>query len=87
MGDYSKIPQRLHKYPASERAKEIVHKSFTLDTQFSGTWPEQWSSPEAPEFHDEMDKLMAAGFEPLEVNSPMAILIRSAAEKQHSIIQ
>jgi hypothetical protein len=34
-----------------------------------------------------MDKLMAAGFEPLEVNSPMAILIRSAAEKQHSIIQ
>lgn len=62
MGDYSRIPQRLHRYLASDRAKELVHKSFTLDTLFSGVWPEQWSSPEAPEFHDEMDKLMAAGF-------------------------
>ena len=34
--DYSKIPQRLHKYPASERAKQIVHKSITMDTLFSG---------------------------------------------------
>ena len=37
MTDYSQIPQRLHKYPSSDRAKEIVHKSFTLDTLFSGT--------------------------------------------------
>ncbi|MEE4113016.1 MAG: twin-arginine translocation signal domain-containing protein [Desulfobacteraceae bacterium] len=34
--DYSKIPQRLHKYPASERAKQIVHKSITMGTLFSG---------------------------------------------------
>jgi membrane dipeptidase len=63
--DYSKIPQRSHVYPASERAKKIVHKSMTIDTLFSGTWPNQWSSPEAPEFHDVMDKCIAAGFKVL----------------------
>lgn len=63
--DYSNIPQRLHKYPASDRAKKIVHDSITMDTLFSGTFPEQWSSPEAPEFHDEMDRCIAAGFKVL----------------------
>ena len=63
--DYSKIPQRLHKYPSSERAKKIVQKSMTMDTLFSGTWPAQWSSKEAPEFHDEMDRCIAAGFKVL----------------------
>ena len=63
--DYSKIPQRLHEYPASDRAKKIVHDSITMDTLFSGTWPEQWSSREAPEFHDEMDRCIAAGFKVL----------------------
>ncbi len=59
--DYSKIPQRLHKYPASDRAKKIVHDSITIDTLFSGTWPEQWSTPEGPEFHDQMDRCIAVG--------------------------
>ena len=63
--DYSKIPQRLHEYPASDRAKKIVHDSITMDTLFSGTWPEQWSSREAPELHDEMDRCIAAGFKVL----------------------
>ncbi len=54
--DYYKIPQRLHKYPSSDKAKKIVHDSLTIDTLFSGTWPAQWSSAEAPEFHDEMDR-------------------------------
>ena len=62
MTDFTKIPQRLHQYPASDRAKQIVQQSITIDMLFSGTWPAQWSSAEAPEFHDEMDKLMAAGF-------------------------
>ena len=60
--DYTKIPQRLHKYPASDRAKKIVHDSITIDTLFSALWPSQWSSPEAPEFHDEMDRCKAAGY-------------------------
>jgi membrane dipeptidase len=59
--DYSKIPQRLQKYPASDKAKKIVQDSLSIDTLFSGTWPEQWSSPEAPEFHDEMDRCIAGG--------------------------
>ena len=63
--DYSKIPQRLHTYPASDRAKQIVQKSMTMDTLFSGVWPVQWSSPEAPEFHDEMARCKAAGFKVL----------------------
>jgi membrane dipeptidase len=63
--DYSKIPQRTHKYPASDRAKKIVHKSMTMDTLFSGVWPSQWSDPSAPEFHDEMDRCKAAGFKVL----------------------
>ncbi len=60
--DYSKIPQRTHQYPASECAKKIVRDSMAIDTLFSGLWPSQWSSPKAPEFHDEMDKCKAAGF-------------------------
>jgi len=60
--DYSKIPQRLHVYPSSDRAKQIVQKSITMDSLFSGVWPTQWSGPDAPEFHDTMDKLKAAGF-------------------------
>ena len=62
MTDYSQIPQRLHVYPASGRAKEIVHKSMTMDTLFSGVVPVQWITPEAPELHDVMDKVKAAGF-------------------------
>lgn len=65
--DYSKIPQRLHKYPASKRAEKIVHKSITMDTLFSATWPAQWSSREAPEFHDEMDRCIDAGFKVLAI--------------------
>lgn len=65
MKDYSKIPQRSHKYPASERANKIVHNSMTIDTLWSGVWPSQWDSPEAPEFHDQMDKCKAAGFKVL----------------------
>ncbi len=38
---------------------------MTIDTLFSGLYPSQWSSPEAPEFHDEMDKCKAAGFKVL----------------------
>ena len=63
--DYSKIPQRLHTYPASDKAKKIVQDSLSIDTLFSGTWPEQWSSPEAPEFHDEMDRCIAGGLKVL----------------------
>ena len=59
--DYYKIPQRLHKYPSSDKAKKLVHDSIAIDTLFSGTWPEQWSSPEGPEFHDEMDRCIAVG--------------------------
>ena len=59
--DYSKIPQRLHEYPSSDRAKKMVHDSLVIDTLFSGTWPEQWSTPEAPEFHDYMDRVIAGG--------------------------
>ena len=62
MADYSQIPKWLHVYPASGRAKEIVHKSMTMDTLFSGVVPIQWTTPEAPEFHDVMDKVKAAGF-------------------------
>jgi membrane dipeptidase len=39
--DFSKIPQRLPKYPASDRAKKIVHLSMTMDTLFSDVWPMQ----------------------------------------------
>jgi len=63
--DYSKIPQRTHVYTASDRAKKIVQESITMDTLYSGVWPSQWSSPEAPEFHDEMDRCKAAGFKVL----------------------
>lgn len=63
--DFSQIPQRLHVYPASDRAKEVVKKSMTIDSLFSGVWPAQWSSQEAPEFHNEMDKCIAAGFKVL----------------------
>jgi len=59
---YYKIPQRTHDYGASDKAKEIVHKSITIDTLFSGVVPIQWSKPDAPELHDEMDKVKAAGF-------------------------
>ncbi|HEX9258256.1 MAG TPA: membrane dipeptidase [Acidimicrobiales bacterium] len=62
MTDFMQVAQRRHEYPASERATQIVHDSMTIDTLFSGTWPTQWSSPAAPEFHDEMDRLIAAGF-------------------------
>ena len=65
MKDYTKIPQRSHQYPSSERANKIVHNSMTLDTLWSGVWPSQWDSPEAPEFHDQMDKCKAAGFKVL----------------------
>ena len=59
---YCKTPQRLHDYGASDRAKELVQKSMAIDTLFSGVVPIQWTKPSAPEFHDEMDRLMAAGF-------------------------
>ena len=65
MKDYTKIPQRSHQYPASERANKIVHNSMSIDTLFSAVWPSQWASPEAPEFHDEMDRCKAAGFKVL----------------------
>lgn len=38
-GDYSRIPQRLHVYPASDRAKQIVHKSTAMDSLFSAIVP------------------------------------------------
>ncbi len=60
--DYSRIAQRLHKYPASPRAQQVVQKSITMDSLFSGVWPTQWSTPAAPEFHGVMDQLRAAGF-------------------------
>lgn len=65
--DYSKIAQRTYKYPTTKRASKLVHKSITMDSLFSGVWPSQWSSPEAPEFHDEMDRCKAAGFKVLAV--------------------
>ena len=74
--DYSKIPQRLHKYPSSDKAKKIVHDSITIDTLFSGTWPEQWSSPEGPEFHDQMDRCIAAGVKVMGVcPSPFKVVL------------
>ena len=39
-----------------------MQNSLVIDTLFSGLVPNQWSKPSAPEFHDEMDKLMGAGF-------------------------
>lgn len=63
--DYSRIPQRTHRYPASEQAQRIVQQAITMDTLFSGVWPSQWSSPQAPEFHDEMARCKAAGFKVL----------------------
>jgi membrane dipeptidase len=59
---YYKTPQRLHVYESTDKAKEIVQKSMAIDTLFSGVVPIQWSTPQAPEFHDEMDKIKAAGF-------------------------
>lgn len=60
--DFSNTPQRLHVYPSSTRAQDVVRNSITIDSLFSGVWPSQWSSPEAPEFHDIMDEVKAAGF-------------------------
>jgi len=60
--DYSDIPQRSHEYPASEKAEQLVKESITMDTLWSGIYPSQWNSPDAPEFHDEMDRCKAAGF-------------------------
>ena len=83
--DYSKIPQRLHTYPASDKAKKIVQDSLTIDTLFSGTWPEQWSTPEAPEFHDEMDRCIAAGFKILGVCPSADALNTSAAASMKAL--
>ncbi len=47
---YYKTPQRLHVYESSDKAKQIVQKSITIDTLFSGVVPIQWSTPQAPEF-------------------------------------
>ncbi len=66
--DYNKIPQRTHKYPASERAKKIVHEAITMDSLFGAGWPLQWSSAEAPEFHDVMAHMHNAGFKVLAAN-------------------
>lgn len=60
--DFSNTPQRLHVYPSSTRAQDLVKSSIAIDSLFSGVWPSQWSSPEAPEFHDIMDQVKAAGF-------------------------
>ena len=30
--DYSKIPQRLHEYPSSDRAQKMVHDPVAIDT-------------------------------------------------------
>ncbi len=62
MGDYSQIPQRSQQYPATDRARDLVRSSMAIDTLYSGIWPTQWSSPQAPEFHHEMDRLIEAGF-------------------------
>jgi membrane dipeptidase len=59
--DFSKIPQQLHKYPASDRAKKIVHEAITMDSLLSAV-PSGWSTPEAPEFHDVLADIKAAGF-------------------------
>jgi len=66
--DYNKIPQRSHKYPASDRAKKIVQESLIIDSLFGGGWPPQWSSPEAPEFHDVMAQLHNGGVKVLAAN-------------------
>ena len=84
--DYSKIPQRLHKYPASDRAKKIVHDSITIDTLFSGTWPEQWSTPEGPEFHDQMDRCIAVGVKVMGV-CPSADSLNPAASVSLKALQ
>lgn len=62
MADYSHIPQRSQEYPATDRARDLVRSSMAIDTLYSGIWPTQWSSPQAPEFHHEMDRLIEAGF-------------------------
>lgn len=84
--DYSKIPQRLHKYPSSDKAKKIVHDSITIDTLFSATWPEQWSTPEAPEFHDQMDRCFAAGVKVMAV-CPSADSLNPAASVSLKALQ
>jgi len=61
MTDFNKIPQRFHKYDSSDRANQLVQKSFAMDSLFSGVWPSQWSTPEAPEFHDVLGQAKAAG--------------------------
>ena len=66
--DYNKIPQRFHKYPASDRAKKIVHEAITMDSLFGMAWPVQWSTPEGPEFHDVMAQMHDAGFKVLAAN-------------------
>ncbi len=63
--NYADIPQRHHVYPTSERAERIVRESITMDSLFSAVWPVQWSSPEAPEFHDVMAQCKNAGFKAL----------------------
>lgn len=63
--DYSSIPQRMHVYPASDRAKKTVQNAIPMDSLLSGVWPSQWSSAEAPELHAEMDHCQAAGFKVL----------------------
>jgi hypothetical protein len=35
---------------------------MTMDTQFSGVIPLQWTKLDASEFHDVMDKLKTTGF-------------------------
>jgi len=66
--DYNKIPQRFHKYPASDRAKKIMNEAITMDALFGTAWPVQWSTPEGPEFHDVMAEQKAAGFKVLGIN-------------------
>ncbi len=84
--DYYKIPQRSHKYPSSDKAKKIVHDSITIDTLYSGNWPEQWSSAEAPEFHDQMDRCIAVGMKVMGV-CPSADALNTSASVSLKALQ
>lgn len=59
--DFQHIPQRPHVHPSSKRVQRTVHDPIAMDSLFPAPRPSQWSSPEAPDFHDVMEKCHAAG--------------------------
>ena len=63
--DYNKMPQRLHTYPASDRARKIVQDSLVIDSLFGVTWPVQYSNPLGPELHGVLEHVHKGGIKVL----------------------